>query len=149
MLGDQGLIAAQPFHFVAVRQSENGIAGGGFLPGLSHSGGIVSRKRTGGESRNLYLGHHGFRKTIGMHNVGVQLVVSRLHRRQSESERTVLVLLRMKVIHGIETRLPNRIQVHDVAVVRHQVVHFAGEDAEGGQLNRVRLHPARLAHPQR
>ena len=84
-----------------------------------------------------------------MHNVRVQLVVSGFHRWQGQYESAVFALLGMKMINHIKARLPNRVQVHEVAMVRHEIVHLANEDPVGCLLQRLRLHPAGFAHFQR
>jgi hypothetical protein len=79
--GAQRFVGAQPFHFVTVGQGENVASSGSVLPRCGGSGRVIAGERTGGEGGQSDFSNQGFGESVGVYDIGIELVASGLHGR--------------------------------------------------------------------
>ena len=93
---------------------------------------IVARKRLAMHIRaDIEIHGQRFRKAIGVDHVGIQLVKAARQVRQLLAEASGAFHFRMQVPHAVHFRPLDHIKMHQMIVVRHEIVQLARNNPAG------------------
>ena len=93
---------------------------------------------------------HGFGKTIGVYDIGIQLVSAGFHGWQGQLKYAASGHFRMQVVDHIQTFFANGVQVHEMVVVGNEIIDCAHKECrtQVQGLFVFRFEPATVGHDE-